>query len=387
MRSDNARPTDARVPRGLFLPWVVFATGCVGLMIWLPGSETVPYHLGWIALGLVYGLDPWPLRWATAGALGYAVVSGLVLLDRAVRGDIPMEETAEIPLMGMLVILMIWHVNRRQDALAALDRVRLHERRHAERREHMARLISHEIKTTLTIAGGYLDLVLTQVRTPTTRDDLEVARDELHRLSRASERLLRMMRMQEDHTIEPIDVDALMRQTLERWSTVAERDWLLDARAGWAECAPHRLRACFDTLIENSLRHTPPDGTIRLFGIRVDDHLCLGVADSGPGLSEDQLGAVNQQSLRLTGVDVDDRQYAETGLGLSIVQEVVLERGGRLAAGSSEEGGALLVIVLPRAEWRAKSQVPDVREPLRLNAVPLVPVSDTPAGVSSAAVH
>ena len=124
------------------------------------------------------------------------------------------------------------------------------------------------------------------------------------------------------------------------------------------ECAPHRLRACFDTLIENSLRHTPPDGTIRLIGFRVDGHLCLGVADSGPGLSDDQLRAVNQQSLRLTGADVHDRQHSETGLGLSIVQEVVLERGGRLAAGCSEEGGALLLIVLPHADNRV---VPYVR--------------------------
>ena len=372
-----------RPARGLFVPWVVFASGCVALMVWFPGSETVPYHLGWIALGLVYGLDPWPLRWATASVIGYAVITGVVLLDRAFRGDIPMEETTEIPLMGMLVIVMIWNVNRRQDALGALDRVRLHERRHAERREHMTRLISHEIKTTLTIAGGYLDLVLTQVRSPATRDDLEVARDELHRLSRASERLLRMIRMQEDHRIDLIDVDALMRQTLERWSTVAERDWLLDARAGWAECAPHRLRACFDTLIENSLRHTPPDGTIRLFGIRVHGHLCVGVADSGPGLSDEQLQAVNQQSLRLTDVPSEEQQHPETGLGLSIVQEVVLQRGGRLAAGASEEGGALLVIVFPHAESRPRAEVPVAHPPLLLEVATPAPLSDATAGVTS----
>ena len=115
--------------------------------------------------------------------VGYAVISGWCSWSGRCQGDIAIEESAEIPLMGMLVILMIWHVNRRQSALAALDRLRRHERRHAERREHMARLISHEIKTTLTIAGGYLDLVLAQVKTPAARADLEVARDELHRLA------------------------------------------------------------------------------------------------------------------------------------------------------------------------------------------------------------
>ncbi len=356
--------TDTPVHRSLFVPWLVFAVACVGLMIWFPGRETIPFHLGWVALGVVYGLNPWPLRWAIGAVVGYAVVSGAVLLFRAANETIALEETTEIPLMCMLVLLMIWHVSRRQSALATLARLRRQERRRAERREHMARLISHEIKTTLTIAGGYLDLVLAGSKTPAVRADLEVARDELHRLSRASERLLRMMRMQEDLIVKPVDVDALMAQTLERWSTVAERDWQLDARAGWMECAPHRLRACFDTLIENSLRHTPPDGTIRLIGVPVDGHLCLGVADSGPGLTDDQLRAVNRQSLRLSDVDAEERQHSENGLGLSIVQEVVRERGGRLAAGRSEEGGALLLIVVPHAA-RLPVHVLGPREPWR----------------------
>ncbi len=374
--------TDTPVHRSLFVPWLAFAVACVGLMIWFPGRETIPFHLGWVALGVVYGLNPWPLRWAIGAVVGYAVVSGAVLLVRAANETIALEETAEIPLMCMLVLLMIWHVSRRQSALAALAQLRRHERRRAERREHMARLISHEIKTTLTIAGGYLDLVLARAKTPAIRADLEVARDELHRLSRASERLLRMMRMQEDLVVKPVDVDALMAQTLERWSTVAERDWQLDAGAGWLECAPHRLRACFDTLIENSLRHTPPDGTIRLIGVQVDGHLCLGVADSGPGLTHDQLRAVNRQSLRLTDADADERQHSENGLGLSIVQEVVRERGGRLAAGRSEEGGALLLIVVPHTA-RAAVHLLGPREPWLADLRPPLTTPDVATGTPS----
>ena len=365
------------ITRGLLPPWAALATLCVGLMIFYPGGETVPYHVGWFALGVAYGLDPWPLRWATAAVLGYALGSGFVLLSRAETGVIALEETAEIPLMAMLVILMIWHVNRRQSAFAALDRVHRHERRRAERREHMAGLISHEIKTTLTIAGGYLDLVVAGSQPSPMRDDVEVARDELHRLSRASERLLRMMRIQEEHVVEPVDVDSVLRQTMERWSTVAQRDWQLDAGAGWIECAPHRLRACFDTLIENSLRHTPSDGTIRLLAVRVNGHVCLGVADSGPGLTTDQMRTINQQSHRSAAVDADEGQHGQTGLGLSIVEEVVRERGGRLAAGQSAEGGALLAIVLPADEHRLTGPVPGPREPWTLAPPPApAPVAD-----------
>ena len=355
--------SETRIHRSFFVPWLAFALGCVLFMIRFPGGETIPFHLGWVALGVVYGLNPWPLRWAIGAVTGYAVVSGLVLVIRASTGIIAFEETSEIPLMCLLVLLMIWHVSRRQSALADLDLVRRRERSRAHRREHMARLVSHEIKTTLTVASGYLDLVLASSKATAARADLEVARDELYRLSRASDRLLRMMRMQEEYAVSSIDVDALMQQTLERWSTVAERTWLLDAHIGRADAAPHRLRACFDTLIENSLRHTPPEGTIRLLGFRTPGYACLGVADSGPGLTRDQVRAIDQHSLQLTDDDAEERQHSETGLGLSIVQGVVRERGGYLVAGRSAEGGALLLMVVPQRETRT---VPHLTRPLDL---------------------
>jgi signal transduction histidine kinase len=245
--------------------------------------------------------------------------------------------------------------------LAALDRVHRRERRRAQRRERMAGLVSHEIKTTVTIAGGYLDLVLGSTPESPVRDDVEVARDELHRLSRSSERLIRMMGIQEEFVLESVDANTLMTQVVERWSAVADRKWHLDVAAGRIDCAPMRLRACFDTLIENSLRHTPPDGSIRLLGFQIGDRACLGVADSGPGLTDEQAQAVNQQFLPGGGEDDGAQEHSHSGLGLSIVQEVAREHGGRLVAGRSAEGGALLLMVLPFDVHRSSRAIPRPR--------------------------
>ncbi|MDR7253515.1 signal transduction histidine kinase [Nocardioides sp. BE266] len=357
MRSDTERRD------GLLLPWVVLAMACLGLMLLFPGGETVSYHVGWIALGLAYGLYPWPLRWAITAVIGYAAITGVVLVDRALRGIIPLEETTEIPLMAMLVICMIWHVNQRVLAFEAMDQVRRAERDRAERRELMAGLVSHEIKTTVTIASGYLDLVVATSPPSNARDDVQVARDELHRLSRASERLIRMMRMQEEFALEPLSGDGFMAEVLARWSAVAQRDWQIDPGAGLIQASPHRLRACFDTLIENSLRHTRSDGTIRLVGVRIDDQVCLGVADSGTGFSASQLESVNQHRIDALGQQGDDARSHKSGLGLAIVDEVVREHGGRLVAGRSAEGGALVLMVLPTHE---KVREPAAPEPLQL---------------------
>lgn len=333
----------------LLLPWVALAATCMALMLIYPGGETVPYHVGWIGLGLAYGLDPWPLRWASAAVVGYAVTTGAVLVDRAAHGVIAWEETTEIPLMAILVILMVWHAHRRLSAFAALDRLHRHERTRAERREWMAGLVSHEIKTTVTVAGGYLELVAAATTEPTTRAHVEVARDELHSLTRASERLIRMMGMQENFPLESVDGADILGQVVERWSAVADRDWAVDVEVGQIACAPQRLRACFDTLIENSLRHTPAGGRIRLVGLRLSDHVCLGVADSGPGFSAVQLETINQLGPQRVDGRAGEHYRPQGGLGLSLVHELAIERGGRLAVGRSAEGGALVLIVLPAA--------------------------------------
>ena len=46
---------------------IIVATACCVLMVALPGSETVPYHMAWATFALCFGLAPWsPLAtWLT----------------------------------------------------------------------------------------------------------------------------------------------------------------------------------------------------------------------------------------------------------------------------------------------------------------------------------
>ena len=112
-----------------------------------------------------------------------------------------------------------------------------------------------------------------------------------------------------------------------------------------------RLQACLDTLIENALRYTGPGDQVRLVGFHRGDAAYLGVADSGPGLPRDLSIAINRGTAfrdghaRLVGEHPEDSGH--TGLGLVLVDAVVTARGGRLLAGRSAEGGALLLMRLP----------------------------------------
>lgn len=333
----------------LFLPWVVVSLWCVVLMWAFPGGEVIPFHAIWISFALLYGFEAWPLR-PTLVALGLlAVVTGSILVHRATAGWIAWEEVTEIPLMLGLAVLVLWHVQRRQQAMTAVTVLARKDVEAARQRERLARLTSHEMRTPLTIAGGYVDLLLAEEQDPARRADLEVVRDELGRLSRAGSRLLRMIRLQDLLERSPVDIDALLSDTAQRWGGVVSRTWLVESDGGVVEASAERLRACVDTLIENAVRYTDDHDTVRLLAFRHADRLFVGVADSGPGLSPAQAHAINTAS-RHPGQDpAAPDPHSQTGLGLGIVHEVAQPRGGRVLAGRSREGGALVLLTLPSA--------------------------------------
>src|SRR3954451_3590424 len=247
-----------------FVPWLLFAAVCTGFMWAFPGRETVPYHIAWIAVAVVYGLEAWPLRPALAAIAAYTVATGAILVMRAATGVIAWEETTEIPLMSLLMLLVVWHVRRRHVAFASLVALSNRDRLRTAHRERLSRMTSHEMRTPAAIASGYAELLLAEEVDEAKRADLEVIRDELGRLVLASERLVRMISIADQDEVGEVHVDRLLRATAERWSVVSDRTWSIEADAGRQWCAADRLRACLDTLLENAVRYTEPGGAVRI---------------------------------------------------------------------------------------------------------------------------
>jgi two-component system OmpR family sensor kinase len=333
----------------LFLPWLVLSAVCLWLMWGAPGKEVVPFHIIWIAFALAYGFDPWQLRRALPALTAVAVASGAILVHRSTTGVIAWEETTEIPLMLLLAVLVVWHVQRREAALETITGLAARESDVAKQRERFTRVTSHEMRTPLTIASGYVDLLLARAD-DTARPDLEVVQDELGRLARAGDRLIRMIQLQDLPHRTKVDLEELLHETAHRWATVADRHWSVDAAGGVVLAVPDRLRAGLDTLIENAVRHTAPGDAIRLVSDRRGEHWWIGIADSGPGLTPDQALQVNRApdaESPSPGQAAGEGPLARTGLGIGIVTDVAAAHGGKVAAGRSREGGALVLMVLP----------------------------------------
>ncbi len=110
------------------------------------------------------------------------------------------------------------------------------------------------------------------------------------------------------------------------------------------------LAGAFSNLIDNALNHGGEDVTISISGSCVgDEQLLLVIEDDGPGIDPTAMA-------RIFDPFFTTRERG-TGLGLAVVQAVVLEHGGSLRAGRSAAGGARFEIQLPTCEMAAKSTV------------------------------
>jgi signal transduction histidine kinase len=333
-------------PPQLFLTWSAFAVACCVLMAVSPGEETIPLHLGWISLCLSYGFALWPPVVTLTSITAYAVASGAVLAVRASEGIIGWQETAEIPLMALMAFVMAWHVARRVESMRQLGVIAGAERVRHQERERLSRMYSHEMRTPLTIARGYVGLLQRERLTAEQHEDLSVIDDELGTLERVGERLVRMLAVSDHQERRPVNVDELVHEVATRWGNVTTRRWVVDSHVGTLTCSRERVRMCLDTLVENALRYTDVDDTVRIFARAIGGTVELGVADSGPGLADDVVDAVNLEGRSAEAIRGDTRR--QTGLGFALVRQVAESRGGTIRAGRAQEGGAEITLVMPR---------------------------------------
>ena len=117
----------------------------------------------------------------------------------------------------------------------------------------------------------------------------------------------------------------------------------LEGAAG-ATCSPRLVRV-LQNLLVNAVRHTPPDGTVRIEAVRNEGGLMVAVEDTGEGIAPEDLPHVFEPLFRGDPA----RQGAGAGLGLALAQRIVEAMGGSIAAESLPTAGARFAIELPRS--------------------------------------
>ncbi len=337
-------PADAvRLKRALAAGWLVFAVVNVGLMVHYRGAETIPYHLIWASYALLYGLVTWSRRITLLSFAAVSAATGLPLLAHARMGLIGWSECSEIVLMGVIVSLLIWHVDRQRAAQRRIAELLRDERERAQAREVTAKFGSHEVRTRLTVARGLVEMIRSSGEHASVRDDATTVLQEIDKATATATKLLDLVRVESPNPWQPLQVDHLVRVVVGRWAAAVERTWAASSTVGQVLGDGERLEAALDCLIENAVKFTATGDSVRVDARREGDDVVISVSDSGCGIPEEDLARVFQ--LFQTGSTAGER--AGSGLGLALVDATVKARGGTISVTSQVGIGSCFTMRFP----------------------------------------
>ncbi len=329
------------------LLWGAFAAANVGVILLATRWETIPFHLVWVSLSLLYGFRTWTVRGTVVTLAVVSVVTAAALVFTVVRGHEQLDEVAEVPLMAAMFVAMAWHARRYRSATEEIRRMADTEHRLLERQRGFIRDASHELRTPITVARGHAELIA-RTPDPQAAQDARVLLEELLTLERISERLLLLATAEgpEPLSLAPVRAADLVRALARRWVPTAARRWeVVDPVDGVILADGERLALALDALVENAVQYTEEGDRIRIAGRREGEDLLIEVADTGPGIPPEQLPRIFERFARAD--PGRSRRAGGTGLGLSIAKAVVEAHGGRVSAESEPGRWTVFRVRLP----------------------------------------
>jgi signal transduction histidine kinase len=132
-------------------------------------------------------------------------------------------------------------------------------------------------------------------------------------------------------TMQQVRLDLLLQETVDAMRPAAEANDVavlarLNGDLAAARANPEQIQRVLFNLIQNSIRHTPPDGSVTVSAETVADGIEVEVADTGPGIAAEHRERIFDPFYRAD----PSRRDSGAGLGLAISRAIVEAHGGRI---------------------------------------------------------
>ncbi len=205
--------------------------------------------------------------------------------------------------------------------------------------------ISHELRTPLSVIEAEVTLALSQKRNAEDlKSSLKRVVHEVDRLKRNVDGLLWIARLDNDQVIEDldfelIDLGGLIENAYNRFLPLANQKHLEFLKEIVSDDIlivgpPTWIDQVLGILIDNAVKYTPENGTIKISGSSNKKTATVTVEDSGSGIDEQDIELIFDRFYRTSS------NNSGTGLGLSIASRIIREIGASWDVGRSHLGGA-----------------------------------------------
>jgi signal transduction histidine kinase len=354
------------------IAWAAFAAANLVAMRLLPSWQTVPFLAIWVSLTLIYGFRLWRLQPTILTLAAVTLATGGIIGVQVLKGQQDADYLAEVPLIALMFLVMVWHGRRRlaaiSERLAAMEelqRVSQENLRLLEQQRQFLQDASHELGTPITVALGHAELIERAAADQSVAADARVVAGELARLRRLTNRLLLLASAGNPDFLQraPVPVDSLVLDALDRWGPVPRR-WRLGEIAEAVVLADlDRLVVALDALLENAVAHTGEGDRIEISVGLEDGFAVFTVTDSGCGIPKGELSRIFGRFARAE--PYRSRETGGFGLGLPIVQAIAQAHHGSVRVRSASGQGSTFEMLIPavlKEHALAEGAPPSVRK-------------------------
>jgi signal transduction histidine kinase len=222
-----------------------------------------------------------------------------------------------------------------------------------DRYQHAVQFVTHEMRTPLTAIQGSSELMSRYTLTDEKRTQIaHLIHSESKRLGRMIEMFLNVERLSAGEIElkqENYSVRAIMAGCVERAAPLAERKQIrvtMDKLGDQLLTGDRELMEyAFYNLLTNAIKYSPTKTEVTIFGGRDGDRCAVAVQDQGIGIDRKEVRKIFQKFYRTKKAEQSGE--TGTGIGLSIVEQIVLQHGGRIEVTSTPGKGSCFTLVLP----------------------------------------
>lgn len=213
--------------------------------------------------------------------------------------------------------------------------------------------VSHELRTPLTSIKGWaitLQSKEIQKNEEMLSQGLIIIENEGERLSLMVEDLLNFSRLSSSsfqYEKENLNIVEIVREVYHQLYPRSLNEKInFEFKTAYdniiVDCDKNRIKEVFINIIDNAMKFTDKDGHVDLMITKDDDNVVIEIKDDGEGIKEDEIPFVSSKFFK------GSSSKSQTGLGLSICEEIVKAHDGKLIIKSKYTEGTSVTVVLPR---------------------------------------
>ena len=212
--------------------------------------------------------------------------------------------------------------------------------------------VTHELKTPLSAILGSSELLLTHANMDRTSQEefIQTIHIEAKRLETLINDLLiiaKMDRLDYELKKEPTDIDVLIQECVQTTRHLFENKQLnlsVECEPCTVILDPAKTRQVFLNLLRNAANYTDT-GSVEVQGVLENQHYRVSVKDTGIGIAPKEHENIFKRFYRVD--EARSRDFGGSGLGLSIIKNVVLKHQGKIHLESAVGEGSTFTVWFP----------------------------------------